>query len=132
MKLKYVIGICIASTVLFIGCGKNSSSLDSAQSTTSTTVYKTTTTAKPKNTLMDAYYESMSVYFPRATKAELLDIGEKACDMIDAYGSVSATILAISTDPDFVDMQYEAGVAIGSAIPTLCPEYQAELLRLVK
>lgn len=132
MKLKYIITICVASTLLFVGCGKSeSSSSDTTISTTSTTAYKSTTTVIPKNTLMDIYYKTMGEYFPGATEEEMLDIGNKACAAIDSYGSVSATLAAIVTDPDFADIQYETGIVIGSAVPVLCPEYEAELRRIV-
>jgi len=132
LKLKHIITICIASSILFIGCGKNETSApNSTVATSSTTVYKSTTTVKPKNTLMDIYFENMSEYFPKATKAELLDIGEQACAVIDAFGSVSSALAAIATDPDFANMQYEVGITIGSAVPVLCPEYEAELRRIV-
>jgi len=129
MKRKYFIAALVASCILMIGCGTSSKTSTSATTAPSTTVYKNTTTTSSFS-MIDIYVATMKEYFPGATRSDIIDVGQKACATIDAYGSVKAAIAAISVDPDFAGMQYEVGIVIGSSIPAFCPEYQAELNRL--
>jgi hypothetical protein len=126
--------IALISIALFsivaVGCG-NSDSTKTENPTTTTPRNKTTTTFK-KSSGEDAYVASMKTILPRASRSELIDLGETTCEAIDESGSVSATLLEIASDPDWSDMLYEAGFTIGASVEYFCPEYKEEVLRLLK
>jgi hypothetical protein len=117
-------------SVVAVGCG-NSDSIKTETPTTTTPRNKTTTTFK-KSSGEDAYVASMKTILPRASRSELIDLGETTCEAIDESGSVSATLLEIASDPDWSDMLYEAGFTIGASVEYFCPEYKEEVLRLLK
>ena len=117
-------------SIIAVGCG-SSESAKTENPTTTTSINKTTTTFK-KSSGEDAYVASMKTILPRATRSELLDLGETTCEAIDESGSVSATLLEIASDPDWSDMLYEAGFTIGASVEYFCPEYKEEVLKLLK
>lgn len=118
-------------SIIAVGCG-NSESAKIENPTTTTSRNKTTTTTFKKSSGEDAYVASMKTILPRATRSELLDLGETTCEAIDESGSVSATLLEIASDPDWSDMLYEAGFTIGASVEYFCPEYKEEVLKLLK
>lgn len=129
MKKNIAILSIVAFSVVGISCGNSKSStaptITEAKQTTTTTTYRTTTTAP---SILDAYLATVGKKLPMATKAELIDLGEKACDTIDAYGSVKLAVIGIASDPSWTDSMAEtAGYVIGAAIYAFCPEYVREL-----
>jgi hypothetical protein len=128
-----LISIALLSIVA-VGCG-SSGSTKTENPTTTTSRSKattTTTTTFKKSSGEDAYVANMKTIFPKASRSELIDLGETTCEAIDESGSVSATLLKIASDPDWSDMLYEAGFTIGASVEYFCPEYKEEVLRLLK
>ena len=135
-KLKAVLAGTAITAVALAGCGAaetKSSTVATSEATTSTTAARkqTTTTLTPQSVLIEAYVMTMQDYFPGASRASLIDLGQTTCEVIETQGSVTAAMRAIANDPSFRGMDEMVGYAIGASVPVFCPEYQAEVNRLV-
>jgi hypothetical protein len=131
MNKRTAAAALIATAALtLIGCGAATES----SSTTTTTIQKNTTTTQSKyDRQLSAYLDEMSDRFPYSSEAELVSLGENACNVVDAFGSVASAFVAIAEDPDWtVEMAGDAGYTFGVAIPVFCPEYLSELNRIVR
>lgn len=123
MKVKYAVMALVLTSALLASCS----------SKTSTPVSSVSTTTTAKSTMMDTYLKGMSSKFPNASASTLIQLGEMACDVIDASGSISRAIVNIASDPSWTsEMARSAGYTFGTAIPVFCPEYVPELNRLAK
>lgn len=129
MKNRKILGALCAVVIMavpLIGC----ESSDTKE--TATTNKATTTTTAKKSTSVDAYVASMKVKYPNSSSETLIDLGKTACDVIDAFGSVSDAMIAIATDPTWDrEMAGNAGYTFGAAVPVFCPQYTAEIKALV-
>jgi hypothetical protein len=126
MKTKIAALTVACFALLAAACGSSSS--EEAVSTTTTT-YRTTTTLV---SLTDVYVDAMRDYFPGASRSELIDLGETACDAVDEAGSVTSALINIATDPSWAGMEEAAAYTIGASIPVFCPRYTNELNLLVR
>jgi len=127
MKTKIAALTVACFALLAAACGSSSS--EETVSTTTTTTYRTTTTSV---SLTDVYVDAMRDYFPGASRSELIDLGETACDAVDEAGSVTSALIDIATDPSWAGMEEAAAYTIGASIPVFCPRYTNELNLLVR
>ena len=127
-KYLAITAVGLMSALVVAGCGRESSST----STSPTVTYRSTTTTVKKPTMMDAYLETMRTKFPRHTDAQLIELGELSCDLIDAAGSIQAALISIAVDPSWSAKEAgDAAFTFGAAVPVFCPRYTAELKRIV-
>lgn len=129
MKTTRIIGtVCAVTLMATLAIGCESSDKTASPATTAKATATTVTKASPT----DAFVNSMRTKFPNAPRADLIEIGQASCDVIDAFGSVSEAMIAIAIDPTWDrEMAGDAGFTFGAAIPVFCPEYEAELKALV-
>lgn len=90
-----------------------------------------TTTVAPKPTV-DTYVLTMRDIYPTASRADLIDLGKTACDVIRSQGSVRRALIAVASNPAFAGMEEDAAYTFGAAIPVFCPEYLDEALNIAR
>lgn len=82
---------------------------------------------------VDALVEVMQDKYPGASRKQVLETAQMACDAVDESGSIAATFVGIMEDNSIdAELAGDMSYAIGVAVPVLCPEYLAELERLTK
>lgn len=130
MKIKAIVLSSLLVIGVIAGCSSGDSSSKTEATTTTTSIARQTTTTT--YSLLDGYVDAAKTQLPNATRKELIEVGEQSCTVIRAYGSVELAILGIAADPDWTsEMAEAAGFIMGAAIPVFCPEYTAELKRII-
>jgi hypothetical protein len=124
--------LLVALTLVLAAAALSACSSESTSSSPPSSAYRPTTTTISKASLVDAYVDAMRDYFPRASRSELIDLGQTACDTIDEAGSLAGAVVDILSDPSWAGMEEAAGYTFGVSIPVFCPEYTAELNRLIR
>lgn len=130
--MKKTIAALSISAVAFLGAGCEVATNDSNTNTDTPTTTQAPSSSPSKNSNVSAYVKAAREVFPSASEADLIEVGQLACDTIDDNGSITGALIAIIDDPAFYGLEYEAGYIMGAAIPVFCPEYKAELNRLTK
>jgi hypothetical protein len=126
-KILATVAIAASLGAVLIGCGGNRDETQATSATTQTTYQRATTTTSRYSAAVEVYLSKARNLFPSETDAKLISLGEQACDVIIAYGSLTKTLLAIAEDPDWTtDMAYDAGYMFGIAIPVYCPQFTSE------
>ncbi len=133
MKKTALAGLALAGLAL-VGC---SGGKPEAAPVTTTTVRPTTTTVyRPPSTTTTikshaSYLVRVSAVLPATPDSDLIDLGQTACDTIDASGSVVAFAAQAEAGFDAGDWgsvtRKELAVVVDAAIREFCPQYVAEL-----
>lgn len=86
------------------------------------------TTGLKQSDKVDALVVTMQRKYPGASRAQILDVANKACEAVDEAGSIVALIADTAADPT-VDTETagDMAYAVGVAVPVLCPKYLPEL-----
>lgn len=128
---KYITtaALALTATIALVGCGTGKASTPS----TTTATYRSTTTTQKYDNAMTAYLRSMQSRFPGKSDAQLISLGEQACKVIDAYGSITSAMVGIAKDPSWsVSAAGDAAYVFGTSVPTFCPRYLPELIRITQ
>lgn len=126
-KVLATIAIAASLGAVLVGCGGNRDETQATSGTTQTTYQRATTTTSRYSAAVEVYLSKARTLFPSETDAKLISLGEEACGVIIAYGSLTKTLIAIAEDPDWTtDMAYDAAYLFGAAIPVYCPQFTSE------
>lgn len=126
-KTLATIAIAASLGVALIGCGGGLEETEATSATTQTTYQRPTTTTSRYSNSVEAYLKEARNLFPSASDAKLISLGQQACDVIIAHGSLTKTFISIASDPEWSsDMAYDAGYLFGIAIPVYCPQFNSE------
>lgn len=128
MKKALATGAVVASLGLaLIGCGGGRGQTEASSATTQTTYQRSTTTTSRYSTAVEVFLSEARGQFPGRTNDELIALGEQACDVIIAHGSLTKTFIAIASDPTWTtDLARDAGFLFGISIPVFCPQFMSE------
>lgn len=126
-KVLATIAIVASLGAILIGCGGSRGETQVTSATAETTYQRPTTTTSRYSAAVEVYLSKARNLFPSETDAKLISLGEQACGVIIAYGSLTKTLISIAEDPDWTtDMAYDAGYLFGIAIPVYCPQFTSE------